>query len=78
VTRLPKRQAQIAYLTITGWREAEIAAKLGIKPKAVSSTRREIYKKFNVSTAVGLVHKMCNVSVGDKRLEFRSDVASRE
>ena len=71
MTRLPKRQAQIAYLTITGWRAAEIAAKLGINHKTVSSTRREIYRKFNVSTAVGLVHKMCNVSVSGKQLEFK-------
>jgi DNA-binding NarL/FixJ family response regulator len=51
---LSYREFEVAYLVVSGERTIDIAGKLGVKTNTVSTFKRIIYFKLNVSTSIEL------------------------
>lgn len=54
--KLSPRQKETAVLMLEGIRYQEIAARLGCSPKTIDVHRREVFRKTQVDSLVGLVY----------------------
>lgn len=59
---LTSRQREISELISKGWRNKDIANKLGISRRTVEGHRGAIYDKLGVSNAVELTRKILGAS----------------
>jgi DNA-binding CsgD family transcriptional regulator len=54
VSKLSKRELQIAHLIVEGKTTSFIAMNLGIKSNTVSTIKKRVYTKLNVTTVIDL------------------------
>lgn len=54
VSKLSKRELQVAHLIVEGKTTSFIAMNLGIKSNTVSTIKKRVYTKLNVTTVIDL------------------------